>query len=92
MITRLVKMTFEPSRIDEFLKLFSENKESIAGFKGCQHLELLRDTIDQNVFFTISRWESIADLENYRKSELFNSVWTRTKELFYSKAEAWTLH
>jgi (4S)-4-hydroxy-5-phosphonooxypentane-2,3-dione isomerase len=91
MITRLVKMTFVPAHVEEFLKLFEANKAAIAGSEGCLGLELCRDMQDPNVFFTISRWRSEKDLENYRNSELFNSVWSRTRELFYSKAEAWSL-
>lgn len=90
-ITRLVKMTFLPSKTEDFLALFNENKERIAGFEGCMSLELQRDVNDPNVFFTISKWRSPEDLEKYRASELFNSVWSRTRELFEAKAEAWTL-
>ncbi len=90
-ITRLVKMTFVPSKTEEFLALFNANKERIAGFEGCMSLELQRGVDDPNVFFTISRWRAAEDLEKYRASELFNSVWSRTRELFEAKAEAWTL-
>jgi autoinducer 2-degrading protein len=91
MITRLVKMTLRTDTTNIFLQIFSENKEYIAAFEGCERVELKRDIHSQNIFFTISQWRSEADLENYRKSELFKNVWSQTKILFEAKAEAWTL-
>jgi len=91
MITRLVKMTFLPNETEAFQKIFSENKDRIAAFEGCEQVELKRDVNSPNIFFTISRWRSEADLENYRNSDLFKSVWSKTKVLFEEKAEAWSL-
>lgn len=92
MITRLVKMTFVPEKREDFLALFNANKERIAGFDGCLQLELGNDIAQANIFFTISRWRSEEDLENYRRSELFASVWSKTKLLFAEKPEAWSLN
>lgn len=90
MITRLVKMTFAPEKVNDFLELFNESKERIAGFPGCQHLKLLNDKASGNIFFTYSIWDKEESLENYRNSELFESVWSRTKVLFAAKPEAWS--
>ncbi len=35
---------------------------------------------------TYSRWQSEAALNQYRDSELFKSVWSFTKALFFRKA------
>jgi heme-degrading monooxygenase HmoA len=43
------------------------------------------------VFFTYSYWETEQDLENYRNSELFDTVWSFTKKLFNDKPEAWSV-
>ncbi len=91
MIIRLVKMTFEQKHVNDFLKLFSEYKERIAGFEGCTHLELLQDKNNPVVFFTYSKWEDGSFLDKYRKSDLFIRVWGQTKKLFAEKAEAWTV-
>jgi (4S)-4-hydroxy-5-phosphonooxypentane-2,3-dione isomerase len=91
MITRIVKMTFNPEKIPVFLALFEKNKNFIRGFEGCTHLELLNDKNDQNIFFTYSKWQDESFLEKYRQSDLFNSVWKQTKILFSEKAEAWTV-
>ena len=84
-------MSFEPSKIEEFLANFDTVKTKIRHFKGCQFLELYREQNNSNIFFTYSYWESEDDLNNYRHSELFESVWAKTKPLFNAKPEAWSV-
>jgi len=91
MFVRIVKMSFSEEHIDDFLNNFEENKSKIRAFKGCNLLELYRDKINSNIFFTYSYWESENDLEQYRQSDLFKSVWSKTKALFNSKPEAWSV-
>lgn len=83
-------MSFQPALVEQFLSLFSENKEKIRHFPGCHHLELWRDKNETNVFFTYSHWEDEAALENYRHSELFAEVWKNTKTKFNAKPLAWS--
>ena len=92
MIIRIVKMTFEPDGVTEFLKEFDASKERIRNFEGCSYLDLLNDSADKTIFFTYSIWESEEHLNKYRNSELFISVWNKTKILFASKAEAWSVN
>lgn len=91
MIIRIVKMSFEPAEIDNFMQLFEENKQKIGSFEGCSFLELYRDIKAENIFFTYSHWETEDALNNYRHSELFTGVWSRTKILFNEKPEAWSV-
>lgn len=91
MFVRLVKMSFEPSKVEEFLSNFERHKSQIRDFEGCEFLELYRDKRDSNVFFTYSFWDTESDLENYRQSELFKKVWSKTKPLFNAAPEAWSL-
>ena len=91
MILRIVKMKFKAEHCDEFVALFNKYHSQIAQFKNCISVELLRDLNDKQLFFTYSKWESEADLNNYRDSELFKSVWPQTKVLFEQKAEAWSI-
>lgn len=88
---RIVKMTFKPEKVDEFLDNFNTNKTLIRAFDGVQHLELLKDKSADNIYFTYSVWQSEDQLENYRNSELFRGVWAKTKPLFSKKAEAWSV-
>lgn len=89
---RIVKMNFKPENVDTFLNLFNENKTKIRNFKGVNHLELLRDINKPTIFFTYSFWCSEQDLENYRNSDLFKSIWSKTKPLFASPPEAWSVN
>ena len=88
---RIVKMTFNPEKVNEFLANFEEVKSKFRAFNGVEHLELLSDKNNTNIYFTYSIWESEDHLNNYRHSDLFKSVWAVTKPLFIKKAEAWSL-
>lgn len=90
-MVRIVKMSFSESGINDFLNTFERNKTKIKNFKGCRLLELYRDKKDPNVFFTYSYWDSENDLEQYRQSELFKTVWSQIKPLFNAKPEAWSV-
>jgi len=91
MIVRIVKMTFEPNLVEEFLKVFEISKEKIRSFEGCTHLELMNDVNHSNIYFTYSYWRSEDMLDTYRNSDLFTATWAKTKKLFSKDAEAWTL-
>ncbi len=84
-------MSFADENINAFLKNFHENKEKIRAVNGCHLLELLRDKDNPNIFFSYSYWEDQSDLENYRQSDLFKSVWAKTKVLFNEKPQAWSV-
>ena len=88
---RIVKMTFDPEKVNEFLEIFNSSKHLIRAMQGCNRLELLNDINSPNIFFTYSYWNSENDLNNYRTSELFANVWSKTKVLFSVKAEAWSV-
>jgi len=90
MITRIVKMSFLPDKVEEFMGIFNSSKDLIAGFEGCEYLELVRDKDNKNIFFTISRWKEQTNLEKYRSSELFQQTWSKTKVLFNNKPQAWS--
>lgn len=85
-------MTFKPEEVLHFQELFVSWKPRIRSFPGCLYLELLHDTKDPQVFFTYSHWEEPTDLENYRISDVFGSVWPTVKAMFAAPAEAWSTH
>lgn len=91
MIVRIVKMTFRPEETARFQALFEGWKPKIRSFPGCRHLELLHDVNDPRIFFTYSHWNGVEDLEKYRVSEVFASVWPVVKTLFAAPAEAWSV-
>jgi heme-degrading monooxygenase HmoA len=91
MFIRIVKMRFHEDKIEAFLNNFEEVKHHIRNFEGNRFLELYQDKNDPRIFFTYSYWENEEALENYRKSALFDDVWTYTKTLFSDKPEAWSV-
>ena len=91
MFVRIVKMGFQKDKVTDFLDTFEKVKQDIRNFPGNRFLELYRDKADTDVFFTYSYWETEADLEAYRKSDLFCDTWAVTKPMFKQKAEAWSV-
>ncbi len=91
MFIRVVKLSFAPEHIATFLAIFEQNKTFIRKSPGCRLLELNRDKNNTDLFFTYSYWEKEQDLENYRQSKLFKTVWASTKILFNKKPEAWSV-
>lgn len=90
MITRIVKLSFEPDQIETFLDLFGQhalNMQEVAGFVS---LQLLRDEFEPNLFFTISVWRDTYYLEQYRQSELFKTTWFKVKLMFRARPQVWT--
>ena len=91
MFIRIVKMSFHEENIPKFMENFNLIKEKIRNSPGNRYLELYQDKNNPEIFFTYSYWETEADLENYRNSELFYDVWQFTKKLFNDKPEAWSV-
>jgi len=91
MVKRVVKMTFKPEMVEDFLAIFEQYKTHIRAAQGCQNLELWREEKEGNIFFTYSHWEHADFLEQYRQSSVFAEVWPKTKALFADKPEAWTI-
>ena len=91
MFIRIVKLSFHPEKVDEFLSNFNQQKTYIRKSSGCRLLELYRDKTNPNVFFTYSYWEKEQDLEAYRHSDLFKGIWAKLKVLFNDKPLAWSV-
>ncbi len=91
MITRIVRLSFKKENVVDFINAFDESKALISSFPGCKKLRLFKDFSDDSAFFTHSEWESMDDLENYRKSELFMSTWSKVKPLFANSPQVFSL-
>ncbi|ADB40531.1 putative quinol monooxygenase [Spirosoma linguale] len=90
MLVRIVRMTFQEDKLDDFHAIFDRSKYHIRAFPGNHHLELLRDPDQPNVRMTYSLWESADALEAYRRSELFRTTWAATKVLFAERPIAFS--
>ncbi len=90
LLQRIVRLSFEPEKTEDFLAIFRESAPQIRQFPGCHGLQLWRDADAGNVFYTYSLWQDADALEAYRHSELFAKTWAATKKLFNDKARAWS--
>ena len=91
MITRIVRMEFQPARVGDFLAHFDTIKNLIRCYPGVQDLELHRDVSQSNVFYTYSTWDGEAELAAYRESDLFKSTWFVVRPWFGEKPQAFSL-
>lgn len=92
MIKRIVKMSFRPENVEDFIEIFDHAHPFIENMLGCQKVELYVDDDKPNVLFTVSIWDNTDSLNAYRKSELFSSTWAKTKALFDDKPAAWSIN
>ena len=90
-ILRIVRLSFDENKTNEFIEIFQSTKNKIRSFEGCTHLELMKDLQNPNVFYTYSKWKSGEALESYRNSALFKETWSKTKLLFNDKPSAFSL-
>lgn len=91
MLIRIVKLTFKPENIPSFERIFAASSSEIIKFQGCSKVEGYQDMKNPCVFFTYSHWDKESDLNEYRSSDFFKEVWSKTKALFAEKPEAWSV-
>ncbi|PEN13904.1 antibiotic biosynthesis monooxygenase [Longibacter salinarum] len=87
-LVRIVRMTFHPDTVDDFIDHFDDVSPRIRSFPGCTHLELWRDARYPNICTTYSHWESQGALDAYRNSDLFSGAWQTAKRLFAARPVA----
>ena len=91
MLIRIVRMTFAPERVPDFLKIFRDSEDLIRAMPGCQFLELWQDIEQPSIYCTYSHWDSADALNVYRRSALFGQVWPATKALFAAPPVAFSV-
>lgn len=91
MLTRIVTMTFQEEKVDEFIREFFNRKNKIESMPGCHSVKLLKDYRQNNIISTLSYWDSNEDLQHYRNSELFKETWSIVKPMFSENATAKSL-
>jgi heme-degrading monooxygenase HmoA len=86
-------MSFDKINAVLFLEIFNEHRNQIRAAEGCTYLELWQTEEEHStLFFTHSKWDSEEHLNNYRHSDIFKIVWPKTKALFNSQPQAWTVN
>lgn len=90
MIIRIVKLTFQEDKLEDFQNIWKESKSKIINMNGCHFVEMMQSKSPSNVCFTYSIWDDEDRLNEYRHSEVFKATWAKTKVLFADKPQAWT--
>ena len=90
MLLRIVKMEFDPARLEAFDHLFACVQAQIQAMPGCRQVRLLKEHGDEPIRTTLSWWEHESNLHAYRKSALFGEVWPKTKAMFSAPPVAWS--
>lgn len=90
-ITRIVRLSFIPEKMDEFMEIYATSSPHIRAFDGCLLLKLKRDYHHPNVLYTYSVWADHQALDKYRDSDLFKTTWAKTKVLFDAKPYVYSL-
>jgi (4S)-4-hydroxy-5-phosphonooxypentane-2,3-dione isomerase len=88
MIWRLVHLKLQSARAEEFLALFRVASERITAQPGCLSLVLYQDQADPTSFATWSGWREDADLQEYKRSQLFAEFWPQVKGMLREPALA----
>ncbi|MFZ9045066.1 MAG: putative quinol monooxygenase [Cyclobacteriaceae bacterium] len=91
MLIRVVRMEFDPNKINDFLEIFHKSEDLIKNAEGCMDVQLKKDPRLSNVFYTHSIWKSEEDLNRYRNSDFFSETWGATKKHFNGKPQAFSL-
>lgn len=90
MLVRIVRLTFLPEEAWRFPEVFRAAVPKQARM-GCTSNRMYLQAGTDNIFVTISEWESAEALEGYRKSDLFYDTWGKLKPYFCAPAEAYSL-
>ncbi len=91
MFVRIVKLSIQVEKVDQFIAYFDQIKQVVRNQPGCSFLELYQDKKDPSIFFTYSYWQDEKALEDYRYSQTFKQVWPFVKQMFKEKAQAWSV-
>lgn len=92
MLVRIVKLTLQEDRVEDFKTYFDSIKDRVRNSPGCSFLEVYQDLDNPNVFFTYSYWNEAESLEQYRHSNVFLEIWPYVKTMFAQRAEAWSVN
>lgn len=90
MVIRLVELSIQKDKLPIAKKLLDDVAPKVRNSPGCTHLRILMDLHKTAHITTYSHWNSEADLNAYRKSDVFKNFWAQIKPLFAVSAKAWS--
>jgi len=92
MIKRIVRLTMKDTvSMQAFEDIYERRNPHKKSVKGCLDVKVMRDVNEENVYYTVSTWESNGDLEAYRQSPYFKETWPMVKANLAKRAEAYSM-
>lgn len=71
MIVIRVAVTVKPEEKLNFVNLMQQETTEVKQFAGCERFNLYTDIVDENTFLLYEEWQTLADFEAYKNSDLF---------------------
>ena len=90
MVIRLVELSIQKDKLSIAKNILADVAPKVRNSPGCRHLRILMDLHNPSRITTYSHWNSEADLNAYRTSDVFKNFWTEIKPLFAVPAKAWS--
>jgi len=92
MIKRIVRLTLKDTASKTaFEDIYDTRNPHKNGVKGCLDVKVMKDVNEENIYYTVSTWESNDDLEAYRHSPYFKETWPMVKANLAKRAEAYSM-
>ena len=92
MIKRIVRLTVKDAAAKEaFQEIYRSRNPYKNGVPGCREVKVMQDVNDDDVYYTVSIWDSNDDLEAYRNSDYFAKTWPMVKAQLSKRAEAFSM-
>jgi heme-degrading monooxygenase HmoA len=84
MIMRITWGKLRPGSWSEFEKTYRATVAAKGQIKGLRGRWLLQDSADKDTGFSVSLWESAADLEAYEQSDLYRNEFVPALQPFFA--------
>lgn len=92
MIKRIVRLTLKDNTSKAaFEEIYNRRNPHKNGVQGCHDVKVMKDVNEENIYYTVSTWESNDDLEAYRHSDYFKETWPMVKAHLATRAKAFSL-
>ena len=73
-----VEATFTADTVNQAIRAFNDQAETVRGMEGCDHYALYKNGASLGI---IQRWETTAHFEAYRQSDAFRVLGSALKPL-----------
>jgi heme-degrading monooxygenase HmoA len=81
-ITRMIYVQVPPEKVEAAHKVWKEHCAPLMiGMKGCLSEQMLQSVENPGEMISMSTWDSVADIDAYRKSKEHDEIQRHTREM-----------